>query len=124
MNLRDQILAAKDLKVSEIEIPEWGVTVFASELCAGDFDKVMSAHDKEEAHVAVATSIILGIKDENDELVFTHDDIDALMTKSAGVLERLYKEVMKLSGLDLDDKGKTQAEKTLPAPHSSGMTTE
>lgn len=124
MNLRDQILSAKDLKKEAIEIPEWGVTVYASELCAGNYDAVMKAHGKDDTNLSVATAIVLGIEDENGNAVFSLDDIEVLMTKSMRVLERLYKSVMRLCGIDLDDTEITQVEKTLPAPQDSGTTTE
>ena len=95
---RDQILASR-LKVTEIDVPEWGGSVFVRELSAKEQEmaeeRVRSSGKDNAAWLASLT-----ICDANGVSIFTDKDIPELSKLSGSVLTRVILAASKLSGLD------------------------
>ena len=107
---KEAVLAAQDIKIEEVQVPEWG-----GSLCV----KVMTGPEREDYSVGLARQV--GPKgevetveqrqamksgllqhtvcDENGVLVFTKEDMPAIMGKSSVVLDRLFSKAMDLNGL-------------------------
>ena len=126
MNLREKILASKDLKTKLVEIPEWDSSVYAYELTAGEREQVFEELDGLSPHDSIVLAVIAGARDDKGEHIFTKDDLAALKGKSFPVIERIYGEIMRLSGVDLKatEDEPTQVEKTSADTLSSGTITE
>lgn len=127
-----QILAADDIETKDIEVPEWEtedgafvVTLRAMNGTERDRyesslvvqrerrdakgNRVMtSAMNLENARAKLLAATI--IDSESGELMFSQDEIGLLGTKNAAVLDRLYDEARKLSGIsEGDEKELTEA---------------
>jgi len=109
---REQILAAQDLQRSLEDVPEWGGSVYMVELTGPQrmaYNKAMTAIsqdgevDPEEAIRIMISMLADLIQDEEGNLLFTQDDVDALAKKSWPVLQRLSTAAMKLSGVSQED---------------------
>lgn len=111
---KKQILEAKDRKVQELEVPEWGGWVRVMELDAlgratietltvkMHEGKIEQDNSKQRA-ILVALSVV----DDNDKPLFTIDEVDALNRKSANAMKRVADVAMDLSfRFTLDDNVK------------------
>lgn len=107
MSLRQQILAADDIKKERgVHIPEWNATVDvwgmtgeerARAVAAGRLDDVL-----DEMKLAAAVVIETVRDPATGERVLQPADRDALLLKSAGTLTRLAKIGLRLSGMSED----------------------
>jgi len=89
---REQILSAKDREIIVLDIPEWGGEVRLMAFSGGSAESI-SPED------SISKVVALSIIDDNGNLVFSEEDIDALKTRSARVLKRVFDEALKLNGL-------------------------
>jgi hypothetical protein len=94
---RDQILAANDLEVREVDVPEWGGTVKVRPLNGAERDRFEASLRKErrradgkEGTELVANTdnmraklVARAVVDDDGKRVFTDADINALGEKSA-----------------------------------------
>jgi len=106
---KEQILKANDLKIIEVEVPEWGGIVRLKEFTGGareEYIFTLQAQSKNaksgDIDIRGLTSKLLSlcIVDDDGKPTFTASDIEALNSKSATVLNRLFEEALKLNGLD------------------------
>jgi hypothetical protein len=132
---RDQILAANDLEVREVDVPEWGGTVKVRALNGAERDRFEAslrkerrrADGKEGTEVVANTDnmraklVARAVVDDDGKRVFTDADINALGEKSALVLDRLFDVVSDLSGLS--DTAAEEAEKNSESDLSDSSTT-
>ena len=99
-SLRDQILAADDLKREQVEVPEWGLTVWIRTMTAGERDlwEQWVFGQKDLARRTVRSALVaFTATDETGDRIFTDDDIEPLAAKSAGALSRLYNVATRLN---------------------------
>jgi hypothetical protein len=107
---REQILAAIDMKIEAVEVPEWGGIVYVRNLTGKARDKFESTryrmkgkeveiiHDNTRAGLLSAT-----LCDKDGVLQFSQADIDALGDKNGAVLDRLFDVAQRLSGMRRED---------------------
>lgn len=108
---RDDILAAKDLKHEDVEVPEWGGTVRVRGLKGVERDEfessIVVANDdgttRVESKAMRARLVSLTVVGETDVRLFTSEDVVALGQKSAAALERVFDVAMKLAGMSKDE---------------------
>lgn len=104
MSLKDTILAAKDISLEPMVIPEWGVTVFIPVMT---LDQVMTRDvalkdiKEKDFFIHYATYILL---DETGQRIFTADDVGALKQKSAAIVKKIVARFNQLNGLDQEDE--------------------
>ena len=123
MNLnRQQILGAAP-KLYPLEVPEWGGAVFIRPITLAEQGKLADLGTKwekatllEKMRRITMPLIIWVVCDEQGAPLFTADDIDELMNKSAGSVNRLQDEIIKVSGLTAESRA--ELEKNLPRIHS------
>jgi len=123
LSLRDQILAANDLKTATVEVSEWEVTIPVRELTAAERERVFDLHAKNAGVEAVCHTIVAGARDENGDKLFTEDDVLALSEKSDSALTQLYSKIMELSGVHMSEDGESEAGKPSETTPSSGANT-
>ena len=91
---RDQILSAEDRPFDEVEVPEWGGTVRVAGLTGSQreqYDRSMLNEAGKIDQADFKTKLVaLSIVDENDEPMFTIDDVVALRNKSDTALNRVF----------------------------------
>lgn len=105
---KSDILGSKGLKEKTIFIPEWGGSVTVRELTAGQRDHFEEAIVRRKGRkVTVDTKglrarlVVMSVVDpKTKDLVFTENDISALMELSGSALDRIFTEASKLSGLN------------------------
>lgn len=126
MNLRDAIKAKCDLKESTIRIDEWETDLLVRELSIGERGKIMDLHISEDAtneDKVIATVIAGTYNFETGEKLFTAEDADWMVNKSSDALDKLYKAILKLSGVDVDAQGGEKSEAGKPSDTTQGSTT-
>lgn len=115
MSLRDQILASDDIAKQLVEVPEWGLTVEVRGMTGADRSSILAnALDSQtglvDFRVMYPEIVIAAVYDpETGERVFTANDRDAILTKSATALDKVAQVAMSVGGLTQDaqdDAGK------------------
>jgi len=109
INLREHILNVNDRVPEEMEIKEWGVTVYLRPLSAEERTKVVDYASKMrkkgdmtgvELQTFMMKLVVMGLCDAEGGRLFTEDDAAALATKHAGVLERIGVRIANMAGLN------------------------
>lgn len=111
---RQQILAADDLKTELVPVPEWGGTVLVRALSGSErdaFEQDIVTFRREgkrtvtdtDLHNVRAKLAVHSIVDESGARLFSIEDIEALGSKSAAALQRVFDVAQRLSGLSDDD---------------------
>ncbi len=115
---RDQILQAQDLPKEEVQVQEWGGSVWVRGLTAAErdqmesyfFDDAGKRRDIKSLFKNMrARLVVWAVCDENGSSIFTEKDIDLLGKKNGKVVDRLYGVIQRLSGLtkqDIEDLSK------------------
>lgn len=102
---REAILAADDLKIEPVDVPEWGGRVFVRSLSGIQRDaldgdglrrKKAGQSDWEHFRGRYAAACVC---DEEGAALFTLSDVEALSAKSASALDRIYEKADELNGI-------------------------
>lgn len=103
---RDLILESKDLPREEVEIPEWGGSVFVRTMTGEERDafdaRLYKERDKggEEGIRNISALVaVMTVVDRNGNRLFTEADIVPLGRKSSGALVRIWKVAQRLNVL-------------------------
>lgn len=110
MNLRDKILAVKDIPSETVYVKEWDVELLVKGMSAGERILLMqNAYDQKTQQVnmaAVYPDVVVScvIDPETNEPLFTPADKDALMAKSSAAIETIAAVGLRLSGIGQDDQ--------------------
>lgn len=109
IDLRAAILAAADSPTETVEVPEWGVTVGIKSMSAKSRAAVMELAQQGEG---IDADKVLGmwartlqgciVDPETGDPIFEREDMEALMDKSATVIERLWTMCFEQSGMTED----------------------
>jgi len=97
MGLREDILAAQDVHVEPIDIPEWKVKAWIRPMTGSEreqFDDVVGKKGRLKLKLAV-----LSLCDDKGARLFSDKDIEALGSKSSVALERVVDAALKLNGM-------------------------
>ena len=107
---RDDILKPRDLKVEEVDVPEWGGIVRVRELTAeamADYEASMVNVDSKGKGTPDFSNrrvklLVRAVVDEDGEQLFSLVDVPALGQMPAGVIERVADVAERLSGMGDD----------------------
>ncbi|HEY1188532.1 MAG TPA: hypothetical protein VGE74_12845 [Gemmata sp.] len=127
-----EILAAPDVQMERVEVPEWGGSLYVREFSAGQreqFDDLLTAgaDGEDEGEVKADTRnvrcrvVALTACDDKGQLLFTVEQATALATKSNAAISRVWDVAARLNRLrakDRDDEKKESA-----TPQSAGSPT-
>jgi len=104
------ILAAQDLPVEEIEVPEWGGWVDIKTLTAAErdtFEGEIVQRNGRDVRTNVrnirAKLVAATLVDEGGRALFTLGDVEALGQKSARALDRIFAKASELAGMRESD---------------------
>lgn len=106
---KKDILEKVDLPIEEVEVPEWGGSVFVRGLNGKERDyfelSVIDQRNKGKVNLENirAKLCALTICDETGEHLFSYDEVDQLAKKSGAALGRIFLVAQRLSGLSEDD---------------------
>lgn len=102
----EQILAADDMGLKRVAVPEWGGEVFIRVMSVGERDTYERKWigKKETGIDNFRTQYLAGVLcDETGKLLFSRDQIDRLASKSGAVMGRLFDEAMKHNRMTEED---------------------
>lgn len=100
---KSKILAADDVKTEEIQVPEWGGSVFCRVLSGTDRDTFEEAYSSEKMKNFRSRFLVLTLCDEKGERLFTEAEVNDLGKKSAVVLARLFDKAWSLNAFRNED---------------------
>lgn len=103
---RDQILQANDLPREEVQVPEWGGSIFVRSLTVGERLKLEEKSQTESGGHSVVRLITMAACDEHGVALFEDSDIELLRGKSARAFLRVKEAANRLNALtdrDLED---------------------
>jgi hypothetical protein len=136
---RSDILSVVDILVKEVDVPEWGGTVFIRQLTRGEQDTYLkrqygatrlTQHTKNDVQEISAVDVYghdaficsRGICDDAGKLLFKEGDVEALKSKNGAVIGRLSSEIVKFSGMAGDIQAAEDLKNSLPTPIDSSTT--
>lgn len=109
---RDAILGARDFEVKKIQVPEWGGEVCLRplscrevELFQDELAERRMGDDRFSLADLRASLLSKALCDESGEPMFDAKDVISLGKKSHAVMDRLFAEARKLSGIDATVEG-------------------
>ena len=108
---REDILNADDLKVENVEVPEWGLTAWIRTLTGAERDRfeasmlVDAKAGKLNLRNLRARLVVESLVDKDGNKIFKVSDAEALGAKSAAALQRLFNVAQRLSGFSETDAG-------------------
>ena len=122
---KEQILAASP-KLKEVEVPEWGGSVFIRPVTLEEQGKLAdlgAKHEKASAAIRIRHCTLSLLQwtvcDEDGRQLFTAEDLAGLMSKSsASAFLRLQDAVLKYSGLT--EESRRELEKNLLTEQTAG----
>ena len=123
MSLREKILAAEDIQSELVEVPEWGCIVEVRGMNGADRSRILEAAASSEdgkigiGSMYVETVIASAYDPETGERIFSNNDRDVLMSKSASAIDRIATVGMRLSAMDA--KATDDAKVTFPEESAS-----
>lgn len=106
---KDAIFAAADMPTEAVACPEWGGTVHVRTMSGTERDafeaSMLDAKGKGVSNLANirARLLVRTLCDEGGNRLFADADADALGTKSAKVLDRLFDVAQRVNGLGAKD---------------------
>lgn len=107
---RDEILAAQDIRMETVEVPEWGGAVIVRSLTAAERDAFDLAATVEQNGRRVvnfaqlrARLVAMAVVDEQGKRLFSDADVEALAAKSGAAVGRVYDVAQRLAGLGAED---------------------
>jgi len=107
---KQDILTANDIETKEVDVPEWGGTVFVRGLTGHERDKFESSivtrigkETKVEMENIRAKLVSLCVVDEEGKKLFNETDVGMLTKKSGAALDRVFSVAQKLSGIGEED---------------------
>lgn len=109
---KEQILAADDLGLLEVNVPEWGGSVFIRVMSVGERDSYENDWmvNKSKGVDNFRSKFLQRVLcDDKGELLFTPAELPTLAKKSAAVMGRLWEAAMKhnkLSDSDVEELAK------------------
>lgn len=105
---KQDILAANDMRREEVEVPEWGGSVYVRSLSADEKDsfEFKMYTQKQTGRGIRAAYVGLSLVDDMGVRLFTDEEVPMLGTKFAGAVDRVFEVVSRLNRIsekDLDD---------------------
>ena len=104
---KEQILNVKDYDVREVDVPEWGGMIRLKSMSGKERDAFESKcltrnkggkiFNVDGLKALLITCVVMN--PDNDELMFTSDDIENLNKKSAKVINQLFEVASEMNGL-------------------------
>lgn len=104
---REQILNAKNLENIEVEIKEWGGTVFVRAMTATQRDEYELSMLDEDGNAKMedlrAGLVAVTCCDAENNLLFDAADVKALSEKSAAGVNKAFSAAQKINGMTKED---------------------
>lgn len=108
---KDQILKANDLPFREVEVQEWSGSVRIRTMTVKEQEALILSttrdgeQDMKDFRVKLLSKVLC---DEDGERLFTDADIENLGSKSAKVIQRLFKVAQEVNGMAEEVREETE----------------
>jgi len=99
----NDILSANDIKIEEIDVPEWGGVVRVRTLRAEESAKFVDDYAKDKKNSMVRL-LVMSAVDANDQPLFTDAHVELLRQKSFRAMARVQEKVLEMNGLTPEKK--------------------
>lgn len=96
-DLRSRILAANDIKVEKIAIPEWGGDYYVKIISGTERDAFEEGYAEQKMKAFRVRFLVLALCDEAGERIFKDEDVAELGKKSSVVINRVFEEAWKVN---------------------------
>lgn len=100
---KKSILMCNDIPSEVVEVPQWGGSVKVRGMTAGERDQFEEMIRTKGLNALRGTLAAMCIIDDNDNRLFSDDEITKLAKKSAEALDIVVAAASRLSGLTADD---------------------
>jgi len=110
---KDAILASNDLPKEEVQVDEWGGSVYVRTMTASERDR-FETHFRPGQNVRALLAVCT-VCDENGKAIFDESDVTALGAKSAAALDKVFTVAIRLNGIGKRDVEELEGES--PASH-------
>jgi hypothetical protein len=105
---RDAILAASDIQTKEVDVPEWGGSVFIKGMTGAERDNFEAANQDGSGGQKLtnlrARFLVRCIVNENGTKIFSDQDAAALGKKSSAAINRLWEAASELNGTGAEEQ--------------------
>lgn len=107
---REDILGAQDIEIEEVNVPEWGGSVFVKGMTGTERDRFEASIVEQRGKDTKVNMVNIRAKlaseticDKEGVRLFSIKDAKALGKKSASALQRVFDVAQRLSGITGDD---------------------
>ena len=114
------IMAASDVKLEKINVPEWGGDVYLKTLSGTERDAFEDAYSTDRMKNFRPRFLVLTLCDKDGNRLFTDEEVATLGKKSSAVIAKLFDKAWALNAFrneDVDAMGKDS-----PSDQSEGST--
>jgi hypothetical protein len=125
---REAILKINDIKIQEVDVPEWGGKVLVKSLNGAERDSFEASivsgtgnNVKMNMENIRAKLVVRSVVGDDNKRLFSDSDADILAKKSCAALDRIFEVAQKLSGVG--DKELKELVKNSEADQKDGSTT-
>lgn len=95
---KEDILGASDLDRVEVEVPEWGGSVWIRPLTVAERAKTENAVKNESTgNDLFALTVSMAAVDEDGKQLFNKNDLHKLKEKNGAVVQRLYQKAVEIN---------------------------
>lgn len=95
----DSILAASDLKIQDINVPEWGGVVRIREFNLAMREQFSAYCQEHQGRGVLAYVVALSLIDESGNPLFSIEDISKIEQKNPSIIDKICAAAMTLNGL-------------------------
>ena len=103
MSLRDTILTAEDRRSKVIDVDAWDVKVLVKGMSARQRGEMVESVGDDKMYLTTDIVLRLALDPDTGGRIFQDADRDALADKDGGTLDMIAKEILGLSGVDIDE---------------------
>jgi hypothetical protein len=100
---RDQILNARDFNIKEVDVPEWGGSVYVRTVDCILSEKIEDLREGGGSAAMRAATMAYAICDEDGNSIFENEDIEKLYKKSAKAADRILIAFMELNNIKQEE---------------------
>jgi hypothetical protein len=106
MGIKEKILGAADRNGKEVQVKEWDTTVYVRTMTGTErdaFEGSILRDGKVSPDGLRAKLLVRCLADENGNRIFSDEEFEALGSKSAKVIDKLFAIAQKVNGIGQED---------------------